>query len=153
MGHRLAALAPEETAGSMPAARRSAAVSAVAVVLPAVPVIAIVGPAQRSRSRSPRQETRVPCARRRCVRGADVGCPDVEVGDLRRPRVGVEIGFGLNVDSEFAEGDCVLRGGSGACEAHHVPFLGEPPREGERVGVEPLDENCHPVIIAVSPTG
>ena len=92
VGHRLAARAPRLTATSTPAARRISAVSAVVVVLPAVPVMPMVLPATVPAGASPRQETRVPCARSLATRSGRLGRPRVEVGDVGDSRIGVEIG-------------------------------------------------------------
>ena len=84
--------------------------------------------------------------------GRDLGRPDVEVGDLGRPRVGVEIGVGPRRGCRAREGAAASSGAAAALARRTVrPSSARPPRERERVGVEPLDENRHPMIIWGAP--
>ncbi len=85
--------------------------------------------------------------------GRHFGRPDVEVGDLGRAGVGVEVGARLQLDPELAELRSP-RAGRRARRRGRRGAPGGPPGEqaGERkrIGVEPLDEDRHVAIIAVS---
>ena len=80
------------------------------------------------------------------------GRPDVEVGDLGVPRVGVEVGVRLQHDADVPQ-LCHLARVVGACGGAGKPDLaaltGKQTGERERIGIEPLDQD-HGAIIAVS---
>ena len=127
--------------------------SAVVLVLPAVPVIPIVGPlppleqdvAETGDAGALLAEPPDP--------GGRLGCPDVEVGDVCGARVGVEVGVRLQADTVHEELIRLIQGAfevARPCHAHVVPLGGEQPRERERVGPEPFDQHVHARTIAFS---
>ena len=118
------------------------------VVLPAVPVMPMLGPLQRSSNRSPRHERRAPRARSFTDPRRDLGRPDVEVRDLGLTGVGIEVDAGLDIDPELTQLPRLGRLGLRARESHRVALAGEQSRERHCVGVEPLDQDIHTWIIA-----
>ena len=106
---------------SMPALRRMAATSAVVVVLPAVPVMPMLGPLQRSRNRSPRHEMRVPGRGGVATRGA-ISVSRRRGMRIGRAGIGIEVGARPHVDPERSELS-VSAGGFGPASRTLFPSL------------------------------
>ena len=73
------------------------------MVLPAVPVMPMLGPLQRSSNRSPRHESARSASTELRDPRRDLGRPDVEVCDLGLTGVGIEVDAGLDVDPELTQ--------------------------------------------------
>ena len=127
-----------------PRCRRISAVNAVVEVLPAVPVMPMLGPRQRSSSRSPRHETLRSLRAEALHPRRDLGRPDVEVGDVGIARIGVEVGFRLDARHRAprsARASAARR--RGLARRTRAPFRCEQPRERDLVGPEALDQDVH----------
>ncbi len=117
------------------------ATSAVVLVLPAVPVTPTVAPRQRSRRTSPRRgdaralRAQAVHARRRLRR------PDVEVRDVCRPRDAIEVGVWLDGDAERAKVIRRRRRRRLARNPDGDALAREVAGEGDRIGIEALDES------------
>ncbi len=89
--------------------------------------------------------------------------PDIQVGDLGKPRVRVQIGVGLDQDAEpVGEGKRLGRSGACAGEADRLPrgrglgcglAGGEVGGERYLIGLEALDEDGHTPIMAAARPG
>ena len=140
--------APLLTAMSTPARRRIEATRAVVVVLPAVPVMPMLGPFQRSSTRSPRHETRAPRARSFSTRGATSGVQTSRYAISASPGSASRSTLGWTSIPSSRSSPAARGSGSGLAMPNRVALTGQQSGERNRVRAEALDQNIHTQIIA-----